>query len=312
VSFLGAVLSATMVAQTLRMAVPYVCAGLGGVWSERSGVVNIALEGILLAGGLGGVVAQVATGSAWVGVVAGALVGASIAAVHALIVVRGGVDAIVSGIAINLAAAGCTRFVLRALYDSSSNSPPVEGFRTTFLGGAGGGALLARTLADPFTLATALLVAASTWTLYRTRFGLRVRACGEDPGAASSVGVDVTRVRLLAVSLGGAICGLGGVALAYDQHQFQSGMSGGRGFIALAAVILSGWRPGRVAAACLAFAALDATQILVQDQARAASGYVAQMLPYLATLVALWVIARRRGAGAIDGRPPAGLGRAVG
>jgi simple sugar transport system permease protein len=253
----------------------------------------------------------VATGSAWAGVLAGALVGAAIGLGHALIVVRGRVDAIVSGIAINLAAAGATRFVLRSLYDSSSNSPPVEGFRSALLGGAGGGALLVRTLVDPLTIATALLVAASGWSLYRTRFGLRVRACGEDPVASASVGVDVPRVRLLAVSLGGAICGLGGVALAYDQHQFQSGMSGGRGFIALAAVILSGWRPGRAAAACVAFAALDAAQILVQDQARAASGYVAQMLPYVATLVALWAIARRRGAGAIEGRPPAGLGRAV-
>jgi ABC-type uncharacterized transport system permease subunit len=311
VNLLAALLSMTMLAQTLRMAVPYVCAGLGGVWSERSGVVNIALEGILLAGGLGGVVAHVATGNPWAGVLAGAAVGAAIGAVHALIVVRGRVDAIVSGIAINLAAAGGTRFVLRSLYDSSSNSPPVDGFRSSLLGGAGGGALMVRTLVDPLTLATGLLVAASAWSLYRTRFGLRVRACGEDPVAAASVGVDVPRVRLLAVCLGGAICGLGGVALAYDQHQFQSGMSGGRGFIALAAVILSGWRPGRAALACLAFAALDATQILVQDQARAASGYVAQMLPYVATLVALWVITRRRGAGAIQGRPPAGLGKAV-
>ncbi len=310
-SLLVSLLSLTMLAQTLRMAVPYVCAGLGGVWSERSGVVNIALEGILLASALGGVVVHVATGSAWAGVLAGALVGAGIGLVHALIVVRGRVDAIVSGIAINLAAAGGTRFVLRSLYDSSSNSPPVDGFRSTLLGGAGGGALLVRTLVDPLTIATALLVVASGWMLYRTRLGLRVRACGEDPVAAASVGVDVPRVRLLAVSLGGAICGLGGVALAYDEHQFQSGMSGGRGFIALAAVILSGWRPGRAAAACLAFAALDAAQILVQDQARAASGYIAQMLPYIATLVALWAIARRRGAGAIAGRPPAGLGRAA-
>jgi simple sugar transport system permease protein len=242
-------------------------------------------------------------------VAAGVLVGAAVGAVHALVVVRGRVDAIVSGIAINLAAAGGTRFVLRALYDSSSNSPPVQGFRSTLLEGAGGGALLARTLVDPLTLVTALLVAATAWTLMRTRFGLRVRACGEDPAAAASVGVDVTRVRLWAVALGGAVCGLGGVALAYDQHQFQSGMSGGRGFIALAAVILSGWRPGRAAAACLAFAALDAAQILVQDQARAASAYVAQMLPYLATLLALWAIARRRGRGAIAGRPPAALGK---
>jgi general nucleoside transport system permease protein len=311
VTLLAALLSATMLAQTLRMAIPYVCAGLGGIWSERSGVVNIALEGILLAAGLAGVVAHLATGSAWAGVAAGALAGAAMGAVHALVVVRGGVDAIVSGIAINLAAAGGTRFVLRALYDSSSNSPPVQGFRSAHLAGAGGGALLYRTLVDPLTVATAFLVGASVWTLYFTRFGLRVRASGEDPAAAASVGVDVRRVRLWAVSLGGAICGLGGVALAYDQHQFQSGMSGGRGFIALAAVILSGWRPARAAAACLAFAALDAIQIVVQDQAHVASGYLAQMLPYVATLVALWALARRRGRGAIAGRPPAGLGKAM-
>jgi simple sugar transport system permease protein len=306
---LSAVLSATMVAQTVRMAVPYACAGLGGVWSERSGVVNIALEGILLAGALGGVVAHVGTGSAWAGVAAGALVGAALGAVHALLVVRGGVDAILSGIGINLVAAGGARFVLRALYASSSNSPPVDGFRSALLEGSGGGALLARTLLDPLTLFTALMVAATTWVLARTRFGLRARACGEDPAAAESVGVDVRRIRLYAVSLGGAVCGLGGVALAYDQHQFQSGMSGGRGFIALAAVILSGWRAGRAALACLAFAALDAAQIVVQDEAHAATGYIAQMLPYAATLVALWLVARRRGTGSREGRPPAGLGR---
>jgi simple sugar transport system permease protein len=309
-SLLGAVMSATVLAQTLRMAIPYVCAGLGGVWSERSGVVNIALEGILLSGGLGGVVVHVATGSAWAGVAAGAAVGAVLGAGHALIVVKGRVDAIVSGIAINLAAVGGTRFVLRALYDSSSNSPPVPGFRALAGAGAGGFALLVRTCLDPLALATAALVVATGWTLARTRFGLHVRASGEDPVAAASVGVEVSRVRLAAVTLGGAICGLGGVALAYDQHQFQSGMSGGRGFIALAAVILSGWRPGRMALGCLAFAALDAVQIVVQDQARS-GGYVAQMLPYVATLAALWVIARRRGEGAIEGRPPAGLGRAA-
>jgi simple sugar transport system permease protein len=313
-SLLLSILSATMLAQTLRMAIPYVCAGLGGVWSERSGVVNIALEGILLAGGLGGVVAQVATGSAWAGVAAGAAVGAALGAAHALVVVRGRVDAIVSGLAVNLVAAGGTRFVLRALYDSSSNSPPVPGFPALVgAGGAGGWSLLARTCTDPLALATALLVAATAWTLSSTRFGLRVRACGEDPAAAASVGVGVVRVRLAAVTLGGAICGLGGVALAFDQHQFQSGMSGGRGFIALAAVILSGWRPGRAALACVAFAALDAMQIVVQQHAGhvRAAGYAVQMLPYLATLFALWAIARRRGRGAIEGRPPASLGKAL-
>jgi simple sugar transport system permease protein len=292
------------------MSVPYVCAGLGGVWSERSGVVNVALEGMLLAGGLGGVVAHLATASPWAGVAAGAFVGAAIGMVHGLIVVRGRVDAIIVGLAINLVAAGGSRFVLRALYASSSNSPPVSGFRSIAAGGAGGAALLARTLVDPLTLATAAIALWTIWTIARTRFGLRVRACGEDPTGAIAAGVDVARVRIGAVSLGGAIAGLGGVALAYDQHQFQSGMSGGRGFIALAAVILSGWRPTGAVAACVAFAALDAAQIVVQEEARLA-GYAAQMLPYAATLLALWVIARRRGSGPMGGGAPAGLGKAV-
>ena len=298
-------LSVAVVAQTIRMAVPYVCAGIGGVWSERSGVVNIALEGILLGGGLAGVVGHLATGSAGAGVLAGAALGAALGAVHALLVVYGGVDAIVSGLAINLAAAGGSRIVLRALYASSSNSPSIAGFPVA-VSGPSDAALLLRTCLDPTTLLTAGLVAWTGWTLAQTRLGLRVRASGDSPMAATSAGVDVKRVRVAAVSIGGAIAGLGGVALAYDQHQFQSGMSGGRGFIALAAVILSGWRPGRAAGACVAFAALDAAQILVQQRTGTAAS-VAPMLPYVATLVALWLVARRRGVG--EARPPAALGR---
>jgi general nucleoside transport system permease protein len=298
-------LSGAVIAQTIRMAVPYVCAGTGGVWSERSGVVNIALEGILLGGGLAGVVGHLATGSAGAGILAGAAMGAALGAMHALLVVYGGVDAIVSGLAINLAAAGGSRVVLRALYASSSNSPSIAGFPVV-VSGPSDAALLLRTCLDPTTLLAVGLVAWTGWALAQTRLGLRVRASGESPTASASAGVDVKRVRLAAVSIGGAIAGLGGVALAYDQHRFQSGMSGGRGFIALAAVILSGWRPGRAAVACIAFAALDAVQILVQQQTGTAAS-VAPMLPYLATLFALWIVASRRGAGA--GRAPAALGR---
>jgi simple sugar transport system permease protein len=306
-SVAGEIFSATMLAQTLRMSIPYACAALGGVWSERSGVVNIALEGMLLAAGLAAVVVDHASDSAVLGVAAAALTGAVVGAVHAWVFVRGRVDAIVSGIALNLVAAGGTRFLLRALYASSSNSPAVPGFRVTALHGASGALLLARTLADPLTLATVALTAATGWLMYTTRFGLRVRAAGENPEAAQSVGVDVARVRVVAVSLGGAICGIGGAALAYDQHQFQSGMSGGRGFIALAAVIVSGWRPARAVVACVLFAALDAVQIVAQDQALVPRDVV-QMLPYVATLGALVIIALRRGGG-VEGRPPAGIGR---
>jgi ABC-type uncharacterized transport system permease subunit len=295
----GGTVATSMVAQTLRMAVPYACAALGGVWSERSGIVNIALEGILLAGGLGGVIAHVATGSAVVGVFAGALAGALFGLVHALLAAAWRVDAIVSGIALNVIAIGGSRFMLRALYDSSSNSPVVAGFHV-------GGPLLVRTLFDPMTLLTILLTAASAWLLFRSRFGLRVRACGEDPVAAASVGIDVVRTRVVSVTLGGAICGLGGVALAFDQHQFQSGMSGGRGYIALAAVIVAGWRPMRAVAACLVFAALDALEIVLQTETRALKDLMT-MLPYVATLVALVALARRRTS--TSGRAPSGLGK---
>ena len=295
-------------AQTVRMAVPYTCAALAGVWSERSGVVNIALEGMLLAGGLAAVVTAHATGSAWAGLGAACAVAAAMGVAHAAAFVYGRVDAIVSGIALNLIAAGGTRFVLRALYASSSNSPRVEGFRLSFLEGGSDALLLFRTVADPTTLLTIALALSTAWLLARTRFGLRVRAAGENPEAARGAGVDVRRVRMGAVTLGAAIGGLGGAALALDQHQFQSGMSGGRGFIALAAVIVSGWRPLPAVGACFAFAALDAAQIAAQDRAGALRDLV-QMLPYVATLVVLgWIAARRKGEG---GGPPAGLGKWV-
>jgi simple sugar transport system permease protein len=300
----------TFVGQTVRMAVPYACAALGGVWSERSGVINIALEGMLLAGGLAAVVAAHATGSAWAGVAAACAVAAAMGAVHAAVFVYGRADAIVSGIALNLVAAGGTRFLLRALYDSSSNSPGVEGFRVAALEGGQGARLLVRTLVDPTFLLAAGAAACTAWLMTRTRFGLRVRASGENPEAARSAGVDVRRVRMAAVTLGAAICGLGGAALAFDQHQFQSGMSGGRGFIALAAVIVSGWRPLPAVVACAAFAALDAAQIAAQDRAGSLRD-LAQMLPYVGTLVVLaWIGVRRRGV-ASGGGAPAGLGRWV-
>jgi len=149
------IFSVTMLAQTVRMSVPYACAALGGVWSERSGVVNIALEGTLLTSALAAVAVHVATHSATAGVLGAVIVGALFALVHALLVARARVNAIVSGIALNLVAAGGTRFVLRTLYASSSNSPSVTGF-PVFAGGresTSGMALLLRTALDPLTIA---------------------------------------------------------------------------------------------------------------------------------------------------------------
>ena len=309
-SAMDVIFSGTMLAQTVRMTVPYACASLGGVLSERSGVVNIALEGILLSSALAAVAVEEATGSAASGVLAGVACGALVGLGHALLVVRGRVDAIVSGLAINLVAAGGTRFVLRALYGSSSNSPSVRGFR---LGESWGlpshpheyAGAFARTLLDPFVLLTLAAAGLFAWGLARTRFGLRLRACGEDPSAAQAVGVDVAGTRTVAVTLGGAVCGLGGTALAFELHQFQAGMTGGRGFIALAAVIVSGWRPWPAVAACLAFAALDALQIVLQNQTHVPPPIFA-VLPFAATLLALAAVSRRTSGSA---RAPAGIGK---
>ncbi len=299
-SVLAALTSSTMVAATITMSVPYACAALGGVLSERSGVVNVALEGILLGAALATVAVQLATGSVLVAVLAAAACGALVAFVHSVVVVRGRIDGVVSGLSLNLVAAGGTRLLLRALYGSSSNSPSARGLSVRDASSP-----LLRAALDPFVWAMVAMTVLVVWGLRRTRFGLHLRACGEDPETAHVVGIDVGTTRMRAVTLGGAICGLGGAALACELHQFQAGMTSGRGFIALAAVILAGWRPGRAVVACLAFSALDAVQIVLQSETRWPPQLFA-MLPYVATLATLAAVMRRRSA---TGHMPAGLGK---
>jgi simple sugar transport system permease protein len=299
---MSALFSLPMLAETVRIAIPYACAAVGGVWAERAGVVQIGLEGVLLTSAFGSVAVAVATASPLLGLLAGVAIGVALSLAHGLLVERGRVDAVVSGIALNLFAYAATRLALRGLYDSASNSPGIEGFRIGPTGTAGW-QMLARVALDPVTLVAALALAASPWLLERTRFGLRVRAAGESPSAALAAGIDVARVRLGALAISGAVCALGGVHLAFDQHRFESGMSGGRGFIALAAVVLSGWRHGRAAAACLVFGFLEALQIALQDVGRASrAATLVQLLPFVATLAVLAIGIGRSGA-------PRGLGK---
>ena len=286
----------SLAAETLRMSVPYAMAALGGVVCERSGIVNIALEGILLASGFGAVAVALTTHSPVLGVFGGLATGAALGFLHALVTARFRVDAIVSGIALNLAAAGGTRFLMHGMFGSSSSSPTIPDVL------ARSDSALVRTLTDPLFLAAVAAVVAVRAVLFRTRFGLFLRASGEEPNAARTVGVPVVRTRLIAVTLGGTLCALGGVALAYDQHQFQSGMSGGRGFIALAAVILSRWRPTFAVLACLAFAALDALTAILQNATHIPPDLLSA-IPYVATLASLALV-RGQSAGA-----PAGLGK---
>jgi len=272
-------------AQTVRIAIPYLFAAAGGVLAERSGVISLGLEGYMLAGAFGGTVGAYYSGSPWVGIACGIAAGLLFALVHALVSLRFRADQVVSGIAINLLVIGLTRFLLRLAFGSSSNSPRVAGFTVN--------PLIAIGLAAPMALA---------WLIYRTPFGLRVRAAGEHPEAAETLGVRVRRVRLIAVAASGALASLGGVYLALDQHQFTDEMTAGRGFIALAAVIFGRWDPMRAAIACLFFAAAETLQIQLQGTQVIPSQFI-QMIPYLLTIVALAGVVGR----AI---PPASLGRA--
>jgi len=230
------VIALAFLAQTLRIAIPYLFAGAGGVMSERSGLIALTLEGYMLGGAFGAAVGALATGSPVVGAIAGMICGGLLALLYAVSALKFKANQVVTGVAINLLVVGLTRFFLRLLYDSSSNSPRVPGFGRAESGG--GFAALAM---NPLVWLGLIALVAIGWLLARTAFGLRVRAVGEHPEAAASVGVNVDRTRYAAVVLSGMLAALGGVYLAHDQHQFTDQMTAGRGLIALAATIFGRW-----------------------------------------------------------------------
>lgn len=282
--------------QTVRIAVPYLFAASGGVIAERAGIVSLTLEGFMLSGAFGAALGSYYSGSPWVGVLCGILGGAVFGVLHALASIRFRADQVVVGVALNLLAVGITRFFLQLAFESSSNSPRVPGFGATEVQSALG------SLASPLVLLGILVVPVMAWLQYRTAFGLRVRAVGEHPQAAASVGVPVKRVRWLAVVLSGVLAGLGGTYLALDQHQFTDQMTAGRGFIALAAVIFGRWDPVRAGIACLFFAAAETLQIQLQGTQAIPSQFVS-MIPYVLTIIALVGLVGRS-------VPPAAQGKA--
>jgi general nucleoside transport system permease protein len=282
--------------QTLRIAVPYLFAASGGVMAERAGVVSLTLEGFMLSGAFCATLGSYYSGSPWIGLLCGVLGGVVMGLLHAVASVHFRADQIVVGIAINLMVVGLTRFFLHLAFDSSSNSPRVAGFAED--AGSGWGALAM----NPLVWLGLLVVPVMGWLVYRTPYGLRVRAVGEHPMAARSLGVPVARVRYVAVTLSGVLAALGGTYLALDQHQFTDQMTAGRGFIALAAVIFGRWNPIRAGLACLFFAAAETLQIQLQGMEVAPSQFVG-MIPYLLTIIAIAGVVGRS-------VPPAALGNA--
>lgn len=279
------------VAQVLSASTPLVFAALGGVVSERAGVATISLEAYLLTGAFAATVTALATGSSALGLAAALVAGALSGMLFAACAVRLRVDAIVAGLAVNLFAAAATRVALKVLYGSASNSPPL-----TLHAGAAHDAIGVTALRDALSTPTVWLAPAAALALHalfaESALGLRITAVGAHPTAARTQGVDVARVQLIALTLGGAVAALGGAQLALHQREFVAYMSGGRGFLALAPVILGRWRPLPAALWAVGLGATAALEATLSAHPRAPTALL-HALPYALTLAA--VVAGRAG-----------------
>lgn len=280
---MGELFTISLLFSTIRLATPLVWAAIGGLYSERSGVINIALEGLMLAGAFTAAAVTWYAESPWIGLAAAMLAGGAVAALLAVICIRFEANAVVAGTGINILFLGLPSVLSGALFLSSGSTPQVP--QEQLVPALGEVSLLS-------VLALAIVVA-TAYTLSRTRFGLRLRAVGENPEAADAAGVRVLRIRYAAVILSGVLAGIGGAYLSVGQSSlFTRNMTAGRGFIALAALIFGKWRPVQTMLACLLFGFADALTIQMQGVAKLPSGedvpvQFIQMIPYVLTIVVL-------------------------
>jgi len=278
---------------TIRLSTPLILAALGGLFSERSGVINIALEGMMLAGAFTAAAVTYAAGNPYVGLFAAMLAGMLIAGIHALACIRYKADQVVTGTAINILMLGMPAFLSGAFFLSSGSTPQIQKEH-----------LIPWT---PVVIAFILVPALTWYVLYNTAFGLRLRSVGENPEAADAAGVRVSNMRYAGVLISGLLAGIGGAYLSIGQSSlFTRNMTSGRGFIALAALIFGKWRPVQTMLACLLFGLTEAVSIQMQGVVKLPSGedipvQFIQMVPYVLTIVVL--------AGFIgSSRPPRALG----
>lgn len=269
---------------SIRLATPLIFAALGGMFSERAGVINIALEGLMLAGAFTAAVATYQLQNPYIGFLCGMLVGAAVALVFAIAVIKFEADQVVTGFAISLLMLGLPAVISSRLYDSAGSTQQIA--KQFLLPDFYNRLSIASILAF-------LLVPLCWYVLYKTPFGLRIRAAGENPEAADAAGVNVIRLRYIAVVLSGVLAGAGGAYLSIGQSSlFTRGMTAGRGYIALAALILAKWKPIPVLIACLFFGFTEALAIQMQGVIKMPSGedvpvQFIQMIPYVLTIIVL-------------------------
>lgn len=300
------VLNVGLLAATLRVAAPLVYAAIGTLVAERSGVMNIGVEGMMLFGAFTAVAGSYYTGSAWLGVMAAVIVGALLGLLHAWASVSLRANQIVSGAAINLLAVGVPNYLLIALWQRPGLSPMVDSLSAVRVPLLADLPVIGPFFASQNVLAYGALALAALAhvVLFHTALGLRVRAVGEHPRAADTVGVDVYRLRYLCVIFSGAMAGLGGAYLSVAHLSlFAKQMTQGRGFIAMGAMIFGKWTPFGTLAACLLFGLADALQLALQTRGLPVPPDLLMAIPYLLTLIALAGFVGRAVAPAAIGRP---------
>ncbi|HHY39607.1 MAG TPA: ABC transporter permease [Clostridia bacterium] len=291
---------------TVRMATPLLLAALGGIISERAGIVNIALEGMMLMGALFGTVGAHYSGNPWVGALVGTLAGGATALILAYMSINLRSNQVVVAAALNLFCLGVTSFFFRVIFKVTTDPKLVPGFGINPVPVLSDIPVIGHILFSHTAIVYAafLLVPVVSFALFKTTFGLKLRAVGEHPMAADTVGVNVYKVRYIATVVGGLFAGLGGVYLSLGQlNMFMDNMVAGRGFIALAAIIFGGWKPFGALGATLLFGAADALQMRFQALGFQVPYQFMLMLPYILTMAALAGVITKATPPAAEGIP---------
>jgi ABC-type uncharacterized transport system permease subunit len=291
---------------TIRMATPLLLAALGGIISERAGIVNIALEGMMLMGALFGTVGAQFSGSPWIGALLGTLAGGATALILAYMSINLRSNQVVVSAALNLFCLGITSFFFRVVFKVTTDPKLVPGFGINPIPYLSDIPVIGHILFNHTAIVyiAFLLVPAVSFYLFRTTGGLRLRSVGEHPMAADTVGINVFRTRYIATVVGGLFAGLGGVYLSLGQlNMFMDNMVAGRGFIALAAVIFGQWRPFGAVGATLLFGAADALQMRFQALGIQVPYQFMLMLPYVLTMAALAGVITKATPPAAEGIP---------
>lgn len=294
------------IASTLRAATPLTFAALGGVFCERSGVTNIGLDGLMLIGAFFGMYGSYVSHNPWIGALLGILVSSLIAAIHAFVSIELNANQVVSGVAINILASSGTALLLQKIFNTTGQSDSVTKIadwqvpflsQIPFLGEAIG-------RLNPLVYLALLLVAVSSFFLFKTAAGLRIRAVGENPEAAATVGISVRKVRYFAVILSGCFSGLAGVYLSLGSMDlFKENMTAGKGFIALAAVISGKWHPVGATLASLLFGFAEALEGQFQLFGLEFPKQFLHMLPYVLTILLILGVVGKSVAPAAVGVP---------